>query len=517
MINLSRRKFLKLMGMTTVGLTLAACALTITPIANPEEEVVPMTTNQATISAELLTAFEASLIAEQKRYGIPGLAVAIVDATSTRYTRGFGVRDQASQTPVTPNTLFRIASTTKACTALMIATLVEEGRLAWDQPATELWPSFAMPTAELTAATRLSDLLSMRTGLQSTEGQMLLYAPDSTPTSTLETLAQIPIAAPLGTQFIYQDQAYAAAGYLATMAVDAKSADLNVAYATLLQERVFQPLGMDSAVLANDLSALGPDYATPYALDATGQVLPVGYLPIPGYMPAGGIAASVTDMARFVQWHLQPAHSPAEAALLDAHTDMSAIITGLYPYATSGHYGFGWAQATLKVGGRVFGHTGGIDGFSSEMAFWPQLGVGIVLLNNLEPAQGGAFFNMVVRDVLLELLTGQAPMIAERIGHAVQQRNSQAAAQAAAQLPIAEAIAPYLGTYEGWTLAWRAAAPQPLWLSRPQRELPLSHLGADTYLVNAGPLLGMQVAFTPTDLTFIDAQGQTVDVVMRRH
>ena len=73
-----------------------------------------------------------------------------------------------------------------------------------------------------------------------------------------------------------------------------------------------------------------------------------------------------------------------------SHIDMSAIIAGLYPYAESGAYGFGWALATLKVGGTVVGHTGGIDGFSAEMAYWPQLGLGIVLLNNLEPAQGGA-------------------------------------------------------------------------------------------------------------------------------
>ena len=64
MTNVSRRKFLKLMGMTTVGLTLAACALSIAPVTNPEEEVVPMTTHQTAVSAELLTAFEASLRAE---------------------------------------------------------------------------------------------------------------------------------------------------------------------------------------------------------------------------------------------------------------------------------------------------------------------------------------------------------------------------------------------------------------------------------------------------------------------
>lgn len=87
-------------------------------------------------------------------------------------------------------------------------------------PATELWSPFAMSTAELTARTRLNDLLSMRTGLQSTESQLLPYGADSTPTSTLETLAQIPIAAELGAQFIYQDQAYAAAGYLAPMTVE---------------------------------------------------------------------------------------------------------------------------------------------------------------------------------------------------------------------------------------------------------------------------------------------------------
>lgn len=518
MINQSRRTFLKLMGATTVGLTLAACSLTIAPIANPEAGVTPMSTQQATIATEHLAALEASLIAEQKRYRVPGLAIAIVNATAILYQRGFGVRDQVARAPVTSNTLFRIASTTKACTAAMIATLVKEGRIAWDQPATELWPSFAMPTPELTAATRLSDLLSMRTGLQSTEAQLMLYGADSTPTSTLATLAQIPVAAPLGEQFIYQDQAYAAAGYLASMVADSKSPDLNITYAALMQERLFQPLGMDTAVIADDLARVGGDYATPYALDTAGQLLPVGYLPIAGYVPAGGIAASVTDLARFVQWQLQPDRDATQAAPLAAHTDMSAIIAGLYPYAESGAYGFGWTQANLKIGGTVVGHTGGIDGFSSELAFWPQLGVGIVLLNNLEPAQGGAFLNMAVRDTLLELITGQDPMIAARIGAAFQKRSSQADAQAATlQPPTRKAVQPYLGEYEhDWTLAWRATESDLLWLVRPHRELPLSQLADATYMVNAGPLLGTQISFTATNLTFIDTQGQTIDVVARR-
>lgn len=282
----------------------------------------------------------------------------------------------------------------------------------------------------------------------------MLYGAASTPISTLETLTQIPVAVPLGTQFIYQDQACAAAGYLATLATGTKSSDLNAAYAALMQERLFQPLGMATAVIADDLSTAGNDYATPYALDTAGQSLPVGYLPIAGYVPAGGIAASVNDLGRFVQWYLQPTRSTVQTAPLAAHTDMSTIIAGLYPYAESGTYGFGWAQANLKMGSTVVGHTGGIDGFSSEMAFWPQLGIGIVLLNNLEPAQGGAFFNMVVRDSLFELLTDQEPMIAERIGAAFQKLRSQADAQSATlQPPKASAAKPYLGAYEhGWTL-----------------------------------------------------------------
>jgi len=198
---------------------------------------------------------------------------------------------------------------------------------------------------------------------------------------------------------------------------------------------------------------------------------------------------------------------------------MSAIIASLYPYAQSGYYGFGWAQATLKAGGTVIGHTGGIDGFSSEMAFWPQLGVGIVLLNNLEPAQGGAFLNMALRDTLLELLTDQEPRIAAQIAQTFQRRRTQADEQAATlQPPAAKMVQPYLGAYEhGWTLAWRTAADHSLWLVRPHRELPLSHLADDTYMVNAGPLLGTQISFTTTNLTFTDAHGQTMDVVVRSH
>jgi CubicO group peptidase (beta-lactamase class C family) len=98
-------------------------------------------------------------------FGMVGAAAAVVSADGILYSQTFGVRDRGSGAPVTPTTLFRVGSTTKSMTALLVATFVDGGSLAWDQPVIEAWPEFHAPTEELTRSLRVRDLLGMDSGL----------------------------------------------------------------------------------------------------------------------------------------------------------------------------------------------------------------------------------------------------------------------------------------------------------------------------------------------------------------
>ena len=110
-------------------------------------------------------AFDRAIQTTAQSFGILGTAVAIVNAAGLVHQRTFGVRDLATGAPVTPRTLFRVASTTKSMSALLVAQFVDEGLLGWDQPVRAVWPAFRAPTPELTAALRVRDLLGMATGL----------------------------------------------------------------------------------------------------------------------------------------------------------------------------------------------------------------------------------------------------------------------------------------------------------------------------------------------------------------
>ncbi|MBI5959998.1 MAG: beta-lactamase family protein, partial [Chloroflexi bacterium] len=109
-------------------------------------------------SADLLTQFEALIQSEMAYYHIPGAAVAVIQDGEVIYSQGFGSRNVATGDPFTPQTQFRIGSTTKSMTSLLVAQLVDEGKLSWDTPVTEIYPDFQTSDPELTAQLTLRDL-----------------------------------------------------------------------------------------------------------------------------------------------------------------------------------------------------------------------------------------------------------------------------------------------------------------------------------------------------------------------
>ena len=112
-----------------------------------------------------LKAFETFLEEGRKAAKVSGLAVAIVQGGKVVFEKGLGVRQLGKKDPVTPNTLFRIASMTKPLTSLMVATLVDDRKLAWDTPVTQLFPSFAVGDADLTKRMTMQNILCACTGI----------------------------------------------------------------------------------------------------------------------------------------------------------------------------------------------------------------------------------------------------------------------------------------------------------------------------------------------------------------
>jgi CubicO group peptidase (beta-lactamase class C family) len=463
---------------------------------------------QFAVTNDMLETFEVTLTDAMDAFPVPGMAVAIVQNDTLVYAQGFGLRNRASATPVTPETLFRVGSDTKPMTALLLATLVDDGQLEWDQPVSAIWPDLDMPTATLTEEARVRDLLSMRTGLGA-DPMLALYAGDRTPADTLELLATLPVVAEPGEAYHYNNQVYAATGYIGALAASAEMGELQDAYRTLMQERVFTSIGMESATLENDLALVSSNYAVPYAPHLLEGVVVANMRDIGGDLPAGGVAASVTDMAQFLLTMLNEGVAPDGTRVVSATTlaelwEPQISIPGAgaeHPLIATASYGMGWAVYELANGVRMIGHNGAIDGYSAMMAFIPEADVGIVALNNASIDFGGDL-NGLARDLLVSLLYDMEPAVIERYTSALAAEQEQYGRLADQVAPVdPDAVAPYVGQYEqGWRIELRApegdAATEPtLWLTRDVRAWQLMALPTD-YIVIGGPLFTLPVSFS---------------------
>ncbi len=386
-------------------------------------------------------------------------------------------------------------------TSMMIATLADEGVLDWDTPVIEIYPEFRLPTEELTQSVTVRELMGMGTGLGTMILSIILLWDEYPATKLLTALATFPVLSEKG-HFHYNDQLYASAAYIAAIAAGHADKDLLDAYKSLMQARVFEPIGMESAVIADDPSVLSDDYAVSYSFSLAGgpeALEKAPYAALYADAPAGGVIASVTDMARYLITQLQKGVSPDGVPVVSAENltetwQPHTTITDVPPWATPpASYGMGWIGE--RYGDvQIIWHEGAIDGFRSELAMLPEANAGIIILSN---SSTGEWFNKAMRYRLIELLYDMEPQASEQVAASFQEQLEELAAAAmfASAEVDAEAVAPYLGNYEhGWRLEQRDDAT--LWLVRPGWGWELRLLPTpDGYVVSNGDALGAQIGF----------------------
>jgi beta-lactamase class C len=241
------------------------------------------------LSDATLTAFEADLEAAMETFQMPGAAVALVQGNDIVYSlEGFGVRDVSSNAPVSPHTRFRIASNTKSMTSLLAATLVDQGVLDWDAPVIDVWPEFLAPTPALTRSLRLRDLLGMGSGVaESPTIEFFMSAGTESALDQLRSIAYLPVIAPPRVEYYYNNTLTSAAGYLGPIAQGTPPERLEEAYAALVAERIFDPIGTTAAAIVDDPRRFGDDYALGYTRDLFGRLSPVPFVSVAGAAPAG--------------------------------------------------------------------------------------------------------------------------------------------------------------------------------------------------------------------------------------
>jgi CubicO group peptidase (beta-lactamase class C family) len=468
-------------------------------------QVASVTRAQTPTPAVVWEDFDAAVQVGMDTFGMVGAAIAIVTADGIGHQATFGVRDLASGAPFTADTHCLVGSTTKSMSSLLLATLVDDGALSWDQPVREVWPDFRGPSETLTRELRVRDLFGMASGIGEPDATVLHFG-DPTAGELLRSLVNLPIDAPPDTQFFYNNTLYAAGGYLPAL-LDTTTDDLETSYARHMTERVYQPAGMIDCRITSDPRPYVADFATGHAPDFILGTAAEPYAPIGSYAPTGGTMANLNGMANYVAMQLRRGVSMGGTRVVSAaalaecwapHISLP-INAAMEPDVVSTGYGMGWISAMYRGGTRLVWHNGAIDGFSTWIGFFPNENIGMVILTNIGPTPRGLHFAPYVLNLLLERRFGL-----NRDANAAITARYQAIAQdldalAASALPVDPVtIAPFLGHYEkGWSLAF--APDGALRLQQSSRSIRVMAMPDGHFAMAGGFAAGLQLQFSRDD------------------
>jgi CubicO group peptidase (beta-lactamase class C family) len=341
----------------------------------------------------------------EKETGVPGVGLGLVQDGKVIYAGGVGVKELGATDKVDGDTLFMIASNTKAMTTLLLAKLVDEKRLRWDTPVISLFPQFKLGDEQTTKSVLVKNLICACTGMPRQDMEWIFEYGKMTPENSMSLLGTMQPTSKFGELFQYSNLMASAAGYTAAHVID-PTTELGKAYDHAEQAYVFDPLGMKSTTL--DFSrALAGNHAVAHSPTVDGKpakaLFEVNESVIP-VRPAGGAWSSVHDMLKYVSMEL------AEGKLPDGSTYISKepLLERRIPQVAIGKdetYGMGLMVDTT-YGVPVVHHGGDMIGYHSDMIWLPEENVGAVVLTNGDP---GWLIRTRFRRKLLEVLFDGRP------------------------------------------------------------------------------------------------------------
>jgi CubicO group peptidase (beta-lactamase class C family) len=342
-------------------------------------------------------------------FEVPGLCVAIVKDGRVVLASGYGTKDLQKDNPVDEETLFGIASNTKAFTATALAILVEEGKLQWDGRVIDYLPWFQMSDPYVTREMTIRDLLVHRSGLGLGAGD-LLWWPTSTYTrkEIVRRLRYVPLKTSFRSAYAYDNVLYTVAGEVIAEVT-------GMSWEEFVQTRILDPVDMTTSDVHHSAGASGGNIAIPHAR-VEGKVQKVKPFTSDNVNPAGGIHSNARDMARWMIVQLDSGRLADDKRLFSQRTTrelwnpvtpkpIRQYSAELAPLQMNFHnYALGFNVQDYH-GKKLVTHTGGLPGYLSRLAMIPELKLGVTVLTNQE---SGAAFNSIVFHVLDHYLNAEA-------------------------------------------------------------------------------------------------------------
>jgi len=321
------------------------------------------------------------------QYQLPGLAVGVIEDGQVVYRRTAGERSAGSGEAIDADTLFKIASNSKAMTTGLLARLVDQGKLAWDDPVTKYLPEFRMYDPWVTRNIQVRDLLIHNSGLGLGAGDLMLWPEpnDFTRADIIAGLAYLRPTHSFRAHYAYDNLLYVVAGEVAARAGGKP-------YDQLVREQVFAPLGMARCQVGAWRPRDIGNIAQPH-MRQDGRNVPVredgeGVADVPS-MAAGGIRCSLDDMLTWMDraWLRPDARSPwlsdaQRHAVWSLHTPMP-ISQRMRDWDDNHLYGYGYGWRLSDVDGQwKVAHTGTLMGMYSSLVLLPDRRSGFVILIN---------------------------------------------------------------------------------------------------------------------------------------
>lgn len=332
---------------------------------------------------------------------VPGIAVAVVQNDRVVLLKGFGVKQVGGTDPITPDTLFEIASDTKAFTATAMAMLADEKKLDWDDPVHKYVAYFRLDDPCADALVTLRDIASHRTGLA--RHDELWDNTDWTREQVIRSLSDVPLTKPIRTTYQYQNIMFALAG-------DVVAAASHMPWDQFVRTRIFEPLGMTHTRVSMAEWNVSP-HASGHRYDATtGRITVEPMRDYSSIAPAGTIKSCARDMAQWLRFQLAGGVIDGKRlisadALNETHTPQTVIrLEGFgkeaSPETNLEAYGLGWVVQDYR-GQLLVSHAGALNGFRSQVALLPNRNAGVVILGNIGRGYAiAALRNLILDDIL---------------------------------------------------------------------------------------------------------------------
>ena len=325
-------------------------------------------------------------------FDVPGVSVSIVKDGKVLLAKGYGVKKTGGKDPVDGNTLFSIASNSKAFTTTALAMLVEEGKLKWDDRVIQYLPWFSMSDSYVSTHLTVRDLLVHQSGLLSYSGDLMLFPPSAySRREILEKLPKLPLVHDFRTTYAYDNILYLAAGEII------KSLS-GMEWEDFIKTRIFDQAGMPGSISRYSQFAKQTNISAAHdRINGTVQSLDMNLNIGDASDPAGGILSNANDMANWMITQLDSGRTPAHKVLFKPATTkelwkmvrpipVSRIAKGFEP-AQMDYFGYALGFRTYNYQRyKVVGHGGKLNGFVSQVAMVPDLNLGITVLTNQEMA-----------------------------------------------------------------------------------------------------------------------------------